>query len=129
MIDHFEIKVTNLEACQQFYSRVLLPLNIELKWSDDFAAGFGVINDSKVRFLIEKQPDSQASLPSPAHIAFSAENPAAVDAFHQQGIAGQYTCNGKPGFRKDYAPNYYAAFLLDPDGNNIEAVVYTDVKD
>lgn len=121
MIDHFEIKTKRFERCKNFYTAVLRPLNIELKWSDEAAAGFGCTGLDKVGFLIEKS-ESQSS--SPLHLAFTAADERSVKQFHQAGIAGGYTCNGKPGIREIYSPNYYAAFLFDPDGNNIEAVVY-----
>ena len=85
----------------------------------DHAAGFGVKGSPKVGFLIEKSDQSV-----PSHLAFAALDESAVGRFHQAGIEHGFTCNGKPGLRKNYAPNYYAAFLLDPDGNNVEAVVY-----
>ena len=56
------------------------------------------------------------------HIAFTAGNHAAVDAFYREGLKARGRDNGAPGARKDYSPTYYAAFLLDPDGNNVEAV-------
>ena len=120
MFDHFEIKTINYKHCKEFYSKVLLPLKIELKWSDETAAGFGCIGSEKVGFLIEKS-DNQTAL----HIAFTASDIAAVKLFHDSGIKNGFVCNGKPGIRDNYAPNYYAAFLLDPDGNNVEAVAYT----
>ena len=118
MIDHFEIKVSNFQQCQTFYGLVLKPLNIELKWADEFAAGFGPFDDSSTRFLIEQAPTV-----SLCHIAFVGVNREGVDKFHAIGTSKGYLCNGEPGLRTAYAPNYYAAFLLDPDGNNIEAVV------
>lgn len=119
MIDHFEIKTIKFDQCVDFYSKVLHPLSIELKWSDDLAAGFGVVDNPKVRFVIEKSDNKES-----AHIAFSAPNQLSVNQFHAIGIENGFVCNGEPGVRKQYASNYYAAFLYDPDGNNIEAVVY-----
>ena len=119
LIDHFEIKTVNFDECKKFYERVLLPLGIEVKWSDNTAAGFGKINEGNVRFLIEKHDCCSKS-----HIAFSASSKLAVENFYQAAIAAGYQCNGKPGLREMYAPNYYAAFVIDPDGNNIEAVIY-----
>ncbi|UYI45923.1 VOC family protein [Vibrio natriegens] len=119
MIDHFEIKVVDFESCRDFYQRALAPLGIELKWADDAAAGFGLTTEPNVRFLIEKGDNKAKS-----HIAFSAFNKEQVFEFYQAGLTNGASCNGKPGLRKKYAPNYYAAFLLDPDGNNVEAVVY-----
>ncbi len=119
VIDHFEIKVVAFEECRVFYKNVLEPLGIELKWSDENAAGFGLSSEPNVRFLIEKGVSN-----SKCHIAFSASNKLQVSAFHQAGLSLGGKCNGKPGLRKHYAPNYYAAFLIDPEGNNVESVVY-----
>ncbi len=118
MIDHFEIKVVNFAQCKRFYQAVLAPLGVELKWSDEAAAGFGREGEERVAFLIEKFDRSV-----PSHIAFGASSKEAVGAFHQAGIDGGFRCNGEPGLRTQYAPNYYAAFLFDPDGNNVEAVI------
>ncbi len=119
MIDHFEIKVVDFDACVAFYSKVLTPLGIELKWSDETAAGFGLINEPNTRFLIEMGDQS-----TPCHIAFKADDKVSIKAFHKSGIEAGFSCNGEPGLREHYAPNYYAAFLYDPDGNNVEAVAY-----
>jgi len=119
MIDHFEIRVSEFEACKHFYMTVLRPLQIEIKWSEEGAAGFGKVGNDKVVFLIEKSINN-----SKLHVAFDGVDSTSVDQFHETGINSGYRCNGKPGYREHYAPNYYAAFLLDPDGNNIEAVVY-----
>ena len=119
MIDHFEVKVVNFDACVKFYAAVLHPLGIELKWSDAGAAGFGAFNDDeRVLFLIEKA-ESSARM----HLAFQAADQEAVKGFHAVGVSNNYQSNGEPGFREHYSPGYYAAFLLDPDQNNIEAVV------
>ncbi len=119
MVDHFEIKTLRFEECVEFYSAVLACLQIELKWSSESAAGFGRIDETKVRFLIEKSQSAQN-----CHIAFSAPNRDAVDSFHSLGVKLGFKSNGEPGIREQYAPNYYASFLLDPDGNNIESIVY-----
>ncbi|MGR5209151.1 VOC family protein [Vibrio rotiferianus] len=119
MIDHFEIKVVGFDACVAFYCKVLTPLDIELKWSDETAAGYGAVGEPNTRFLIEKGDQSARS-----HIAFKASDKASVKAFHTAGVEAGFTCHGEPGLREHYASNYYAAFLYDPDGNNIEAVVY-----
>ena len=118
-IDHFEIKAGRFDECVRFYKAVLKPLGIELKWSDELAAGFGPVSEPNVRFLIEA-----AESPAKCHIAFAAGDENAVSDFYKAGIAIGARGNGEPGLRTAYAPNYYAAFLHDPDGNNIEAVVY-----
>ncbi|RXJ72846.1 glyoxalase/bleomycin resistance/extradiol dioxygenase family protein [Veronia nyctiphanis] len=119
MIDHFEIKTNNFDVCKRFYQACLALLNIELKWSDDAAAGFGVIDENKVRFLIEHGESNTG-----CHIAFSATDENAVKQFHHAAMEVNAKCNGKPGLRAHYSPNYYAAFVFDPDGNNVEAVTY-----
>lgn len=78
MIDHFEIKVAAFEECRVFYMNALEPLGIELKWSDENAAGFGLSNEPNVRFLIEKGVSN-----STCHIAFSALDKRQVTAFHE----------------------------------------------
>lgn len=119
VIDHFEIKVAAFEECRAFYMNVLEPLGIELKWSDENAAGFGLSSEPNVRFLIEEGVSN-----STCHIAFSALDKRQVTAFHEAGLSAGGKCNGKPGLRSHYAPNYYSAFLIDPEGNNVESVVY-----
>lgn len=119
MIDHFEIKVAAFVECADFYTCVLEPLGIECKWRDETAAGFGLVSEANTRFLIEQSDQTQR-----LHIAFSASSEDAVKAFYDAGIGQGYRDNGPPGLRPEYSANYYAAFLLDPDGNNIEAVVY-----
>ena len=116
MFDHVEIKVVRFDSCQHFYATVLAPLLIELKWSDETAAGFGLMGRDHVGFLIE-----QGQQGASCHLAFRADDATQVDAFHHAGIKAGFACNGLPGLRPHYAPNYYAAFLRDPDGNNIEA--------
>ena len=95
MIDHFEIKTTRFEDCLVFYKAVLEPLGVELKWSDSAAAGFGLAREPNVRFLIEK-----SDAPARCHIAFSAPDAQAVDAFFAHGIAVGATGNGEPGLRE-----------------------------
>jgi catechol 2,3-dioxygenase-like lactoylglutathione lyase family enzyme len=118
VIDHFEFKVVRFAACKHFYQAALAPLGIEVKWSDEAAAGFGRVGEPRVAFLIEAAAQS-----TPCHIAFTAPDRAAVAAFHEAGLKAGGRDHGAPGLRENYAPNYYAAFLRDPDGNNVEAVV------
>jgi catechol 2,3-dioxygenase-like lactoylglutathione lyase family enzyme len=108
MFDHVALPVSDLEASAEFYRRVLAPLGIEQTAAGDYVE-FGALS------LVAREPRDQL------HLAFIAESREQVDAFHAAGLEGGYRDNGAPGVR-DYAADYYAAYLLDPDGHNIEAV-------
>ncbi len=116
MYDHIGIKVKDLKAATRFYKAVLADLGHVLGSSDENGAGFGP-KDAPALWLYA---DRKAG--GGVHIAFRARSRAAVDGFHKAGVKAGGTDNGKPGLRKDYSPTYYAAFLLDPEGNNVEAV-------
>jgi catechol 2,3-dioxygenase-like lactoylglutathione lyase family enzyme len=118
LIDHLQIVVHDLAASRRFYAAVFevlgIPLGGEAKdyfWYDE---------------LFFSTPDSSAAqgeLTGRTHVAFQAASREMVDLFHKAGIASGGKPNGAPGER-DYHPGYYAAFVLDPDGNNIEAVFH-----
>ena len=121
MIDHVTVGVSDLERSRAFYSRALLPL------------GFSQITDSpaglpEVEFGLEEAPDfaiSTAYPPgAPVHVAFAADRREQVDAFHAAALAAGGRDNGAPGLRPEYSEGYYGAFVLDPDGHNIEAVAH-----
>ena len=124
MLDHAGFPVSDYERSKAFYTRALAPLGYGLVMevreheSDPPAAGFGV-ND-KPDFWI----GGEGGLQRPIHIAIAAPNRATVDGFHREAIAAGGKDNGAPGLRPRYHPNYYAAFVLDPDGHNIEAVCH-----
>ena len=113
MYDHVGLKVKNLARSARFYQAVLAPLG---HVADNAGSGFGP-QDAPALWLYE---DAKAS--GGAHVAFSAASRAAVDAFHAAGLAAGGRDHGAAGLRADYSPSYYAAFLIDPDGNNVEAV-------
>ena len=115
MYDHIGLHVKNLAAAVTFYEAALAPLGYEVCSRDDTSAGIGRPNEPALWLYASKPP-------SAAHIAFRAADRATVDQFHQRGTAAGGRDNGKPGLRADYAPTYYAAFLIDPDGKNVEAV-------
>lgn len=94
MFDHVEIKVVRFDSCQHFYATVLAPLLIELKWSDEAAAGFGLMGRDHVGFLIERGQEGAS-----CHLAFRADDATQVDAFHHAGIKAGFACNGLPGLR------------------------------
>jgi len=115
MIDHIGFGVSDVEKSKEFYIKCLKPLGIELIKEEGKNVGFG--NNGKAPFWFG--PNNEAS--KKIHIAFSAENRNQVDEFYKAAIAAGGRDNGAPGIREIYAPNYYAAFVFDPDGHNIEA--------
>jgi catechol 2,3-dioxygenase-like lactoylglutathione lyase family enzyme len=124
MIDHSGISVSDFEVSKLFYERALAPLGASLLHSvpPEHTGGVNVIGfgvDTPCFWLNE----GEAQKP-PLHFAFKAESRAMVDAFYAAAIRAGGQDNGKPGLRKHYHENYYGAFVLDPDGNNIEAVCH-----
>ena len=115
MFDHIGLRVKDLKAASRLYEAMLKPLGYVAGASGDSYAGFGP-KDAPALWL---HPDKSKA---GAHVALRAPSREAVGRFHATGLKAGAKDNGAPGLRKDYAPNYYAAFLLDPDGNNIEAV-------
>jgi catechol 2,3-dioxygenase-like lactoylglutathione lyase family enzyme len=116
MIDHVTADVTDVERAKAFYSQALAPLGYSLQAEFPGAAGFGT-GEGIPDFWISSSEDRGAT-----HVAFTAPDRAAVDAFHAAATAAGAEDNGAPGVREHYHQNYYAAFVHDPDGNNIEAV-------
>lgn len=116
LIDHIQLVVRDLAASRRFYESVFDALGIPLSGSGE--------NFFWADELFVSTADSEAAageLTGRHHIAFQARDRATVDAFHRAGLAAGGRDNGAPGERS-YHPGYYAAFLIDPDGNNIEAV-------
>lgn len=119
MLDHITIGVADIEASKRFYDQALLPLGIALLYAEgENFAGYGA--DEKAFFWIGHRPASQTG----AHIAFAAPDRATVDRFHEAALAAGGHDNGAPGLRPHYHETYYAAFVLDPDGHNVEAVCH-----
>lgn len=116
MYDHVGLKVKDLEASLRFYEQALAPLGHVLCVRDAAYTGLGPKDAPALWLYVD--PAARGS----THVAFRAPSRAAVDRFHAMGLKAGGRDNGKPGVRADYSPNYYAAFLLDPDGNNVEAV-------
>jgi catechol 2,3-dioxygenase-like lactoylglutathione lyase family enzyme len=120
MIAHTTLAISNYRKSKEFYSKILGPLGYKNNMEFGTSAGF---NDGKNTDLwIVKQKTV-----TPMHLAFQARSRKQVEAFHKAALAAGATDNGAPGYR-DYSPGYYAAFVLDPDGNNIEAVWYDPRK-
>lgn len=122
LIDHIQLVVRDFEASRRFYEAVFAALEVPISGSgDDFLWADELFISS---------PESEAAagkLTGRHHLAFQAKDRAAVEAFHAAGLEAGGTDNGGPGERS-YHPGYYAAFLLDPDGNNIEAVFHGPAK-
>ena len=120
MIDHTGFGVSDYAASKAFYERALAPLGISLIMEVmEAAAGFG--SGGKPIFWLEERRTPVTEV----HVAFLAKDRATVDAFHAAGLEAGGKDNGAPGVRATYHPNYYGAYVLDPDGNNIEAVCHS----
>src|SRR4051794_2125971 len=117
MLDHLGINVSDYERSRDFYSAALATLGHSLLMEPlPRFGGFG--SDGMPAFWITDQREPVTT----AHIAFAAPDRETVDAFHAAALAAGGTDNGEPGVREIYHPQYYGAFVLDPDGNNVEAV-------
>jgi len=122
LIDHIQLVVKDFGASRRFYEAVFKALEIPMGgaekdyfWADEL---FVSTADSLA---------AQGRVTGPTHLAFQAKDAATVDAFHKAALAAGGKDNGKPG-KRPYHPGYYAAFVLDPDGNNIEAVYHGEAK-
>lgn len=125
MIDHTGIVASDFQASKSFYEKALAPIGYTLLMELSAAvtgyadvAGFG--EAPKPDFWISSGTPNRP----PVHVAFRVASRSLVDAFHQAAIQAGGTDNGPPGLRPHYHPNYYGAFVLDPDGHNIEAVCH-----
>jgi catechol 2,3-dioxygenase-like lactoylglutathione lyase family enzyme len=116
MYDHIGLRVNDLDASVRFYQAVLAPLGHVLASHDASGAGLGP-KDAPALWLYAAKGASNVT-----HVAFRAPDRKSVDRFHAAGLKAGGRDNGAPGLRADYSPTYYAAFLVDPDGNNVEAV-------
>jgi catechol 2,3-dioxygenase-like lactoylglutathione lyase family enzyme len=116
MFDHIGLKVADIGVSARFYTAALGALGHVLASQDEGSAGLGPKGEPALWLYRDKVRGAAT------HVALRAPSRAAVDAFHAAGLDAGGKDNGKPGLRKDYSPRYYAAFLIDPDGNNVEAV-------
>ncbi len=115
MLDHIAITVSDLARSKQFFVAALTPLGYKVIY--DLSASVGMGSEGFPAFWIGRgQPRG------PLHIAFSTSDRGVVDLFYREALAAGGRDNGQPGVRAAYHPNYYAAFVYDPDGNNIEVV-------
>jgi len=114
VVDHLDLHASDFARSVRFYETVLEPLGIPKLYEHAESACFTHVN------VVAATPPTQE-----LHLCFWARSRDEVDSFHRAGVAAGFTSNGEPGYR-DYGPGYYAAYLLDPDGNNVEAL-YRDV--
>ncbi|MBC6905201.1 VOC family protein [Saccharophagus sp. K07] len=122
LIDHIQLVVRDIAASEKFYSAVMSALGIPIS-----GRGEGYFWADELFVSSPDNPAAQGLLTGRHHLAFQAKNRAEVDAFYKAALASGGTSNGEPGER-DYHPGYYAAFVLDPDGNNIEAVYHGEAN-
>ncbi|SIQ29942.1 MULTISPECIES: VOC family protein [Acidiphilium] len=120
MLDHVTIGVTDIESSKRFYDHALRPLSIERLHTDPEFAGYGA-NEIAVFWI-----GLRDRLQSGTHIAFAAANRAMVNEFYRSALTAGGRDNGGPGLRPHYHDHYYGAFVLDPDGHNIEAVCHVE---
>ena len=122
MIDHITFHAKDIDKTKSFYTKTLAPLGYELSVDNtyDGTRFIGFIVDGKIdTWFTNDQPATE-----PGHLAWSAKSRKAVDEFYAAAIAAGAKDNGAPGLRAHYHANYYGAFVIDPDGNNIEAVCH-----
>ncbi len=131
MIDHTGVPVSDMTRSKAWYTQALAPIGYGLLMEvpgevtgHSAAVGFGEIVTRKPDFWLAGEDPAKIKGMPHIHVAFRAASRAAVDAFHAAAIAAGGKDNGAPGVRAHYHPNYYGAFVLDPDGHNIEAVCH-----
>jgi catechol 2,3-dioxygenase-like lactoylglutathione lyase family enzyme len=116
MLDHIAVRVRDLGKSRRFYEVALEPLGYKVMMEFPGAVGFGAGHPDFWIGMGDKR--------APAHVAFAAGDRKTVDAFHKAALAAGGMDNGAPGLRAHYHEHYYGAFVLDPDGNNVEAVCH-----
>ncbi|WP_312319310.1 VOC family protein [Stenotrophomonas sp.] len=121
MLHHISLGVRDLARAGAFYDATLAALGYRRVFEDDEAIGYGLVDDQDLLCL--KLRDDSHPPGAGFHLAFAASSRAQVDAFHTAALATGGTDNGAAGLRPDYGDHYYAAFVIDPDGHRIEAVI------
>ncbi len=120
MIQHIGFTVKNIETTKEMYKQALSPLGLGVQMEGHGYVGFG--KDGNNELWLGVPNERHKDVAKDVHVCFGVSSKEMVDQFYSQGLAAGFTDNGAPGIREHYAPNYYAAFLIDADGNNIEAV-------
>jgi catechol 2,3-dioxygenase-like lactoylglutathione lyase family enzyme len=121
MIAHISIGVRDIDRSKRFYDAALEPLGYKYLRAARSMMGYGYGDDTIALWVVQAERPVPADEKSGLHICFTAPDSAAVDAFHAAALASGGHDNGAPGLRPIYAPDYYAAFIIDPDGYRIEA--------
>ena len=122
MFNHVSIGVRNIPKAKAFYDAALKPLGYTCLSSGETSLGYG--KGAVALWIGASDAPVKADMASGLHFCLDAPTRASVDKFHAAALKHGGKDNGKPGLRADYGPNYYAAFVIDPDGNNIEAVTH-----
>ena len=126
MLHHLSFGVADIRRSARFYDAVLGAFGFERVFEDfegeHAAVGYGLVAGED-RFCIKQRPGATIAPPAGFHLAFEAPDRDAVDRFHAAALAHGGADNGAPGLRADYGPHYYAAFVVDPDGYRVEAVI------
>ena len=120
IFNHVQIKVPDLKSSRQFYDVLMQSLNLKVVLNEEpYVIGYG----TSVHDMFEiAQSSDEAPLSHHVHIAFQADNKDMVEHFYHTALDHGATCNGKPGYRPQYEEGYYAAFIICPNGHNLEAV-------
>jgi catechol 2,3-dioxygenase-like lactoylglutathione lyase family enzyme len=128
MLDHMTFRVADIARTRAFYTAALAPLGYTLKFDATHAGvhilGYGVGGQIDTWFVDGPSPWGGPPATTGCHLAWHAPDRAAVDAFHRAALAAGGRDNGAPGLRAEYHANYYGAFVIDPDANNVEAVCH-----
>ncbi len=126
MIDHISLSVSDLARAAQFYEPVLAALGHKKLVTRKTTIGFG--KKYPEFWLNARAGAGPAPETGGAHVALRARDKSAVEAFHAAALSRGGICDGPPGFREQYNPSYFAAFVRDPDGNRIEAVTFVEAQ-
>ena len=121
MFDHVKFGVSDYAASKAFYAKALAPLGVAVVAEGEPSYGVEMVAEGKLASLCLFQTSEK---PAHLHIAFAADSREQVDAFYRAALEAGGQDNGAPGLRPQYSPNYYAAFVIGPDGHNIEAVCH-----
>jgi len=121
VISHLSLGVRDLGRSGDFYDAILAPLGVVRVWESETGLGYGPPGGNDKLALFEVKEDVRLAAGPRFHLAFSAPSPEAVDAFYDAAITNGGHCEGRPGIRERYGPDYYAAFIRDLDGHKLEA--------